>query len=64
MTIQDNNLQEWTKPPTKSTQFKPSRAAPKPPTPYHLTQQSSSNLSSSSSSNKNVSASNNKTILH
>ncbi|KAG7664085.1 CLA4 [[Candida] subhashii] len=31
-----DNLQQWTKAPSKSSQFKPSRAAPKPPTPYHL----------------------------
>ena len=39
----NSNLQEWTKPPPKSstTQFKPTRSAPKPPTPYHLTAQQS-----------------------
>lgn len=50
-------IQEWTKPPTKNhtipslplsapasqTSFKPSRTAPKPPLPYHLTSQKSSN---------------------
>ncbi|KAI5951054.1 CLA4 [Candida jiufengensis] len=42
------NLQEWTKPPPKSNaqQFKPNRAAPKPPVPYHLTQeQAAKNIS-------------------
>lgn len=43
-----SSLQEWTKHPSKQLQatqpqqppqFKPSRAAPKPPVPYHLTQQ-------------------------
>ena len=41
----NSNLQEWTKPPPKSstTQFKPMRSAPKPPLPYHLTTQQSHN---------------------
>ncbi|KAI5968667.1 CLA4 [Candida margitis] len=40
----NTNLQEWTKPPPKSstTQFKPTRSAPKPPVPYHLTTQQNS----------------------
>ncbi|KAI5963656.1 CLA4 [Candida pseudojiufengensis] len=35
------NIQEWTKPPPKNhaQQFKPNRAAPKPPVPYHITQE-------------------------
>ncbi|KAI5955589.1 CLA4 [Candida theae] len=39
----NSNLQEWTKPPSKSnnSQFKPTRSAPKPPAPYHLTTQQS-----------------------
>ncbi|CAI5756965.1 unnamed protein product [Candida verbasci] len=57
-----NNLQEWTKPPSKTTiaQFKPSRAAPKPPTPYHLTQLgSNSNEYEFSKNNNNISPLNN-----
>ena len=68
--VQEANLQEWVKPPAKSTvsQFKPSRAAPKPPTPYHLTQlngsshqhtSSSGSLPSSGNNNNNNNSTNN-----
>ena len=59
--VQEANLQEWVKPPAKSTvsQFKPSRAAPKPPTPYHLTQLNGSSHQHTSSSGSLPSSGNN-----
>ncbi|KAL6449570.1 CLA4 Serine/threonine-protein kinase CLA4 [Candida maltosa Xu316] len=49
-----NNLQDWSKPPKSTSQFKPTRVAPKPPTPYHLTQHGSNNSSNASSPMNNA----------
>ncbi|KAK6205213.1 kinase-like domain-containing protein [Scheffersomyces amazonensis] len=51
----DNKIQQWTKAPTASKSsldnFKPSRAAPKPPIPYHISKDSNGNDSSSAPTN-------------